>query len=145
MALLEKRKRDWGRISKISDELGRFRCSKCGEWKDPSEFNKNSQQKTVLSYACRECMRVATRKWNLPAKYNITSERFDEMLKEQDYKCAICNTDDPGATNWHADHNHKTGQKRGILCHKCNTGLGLLKDDVEILCAAIEYLHHYTK
>lgn len=148
MALLEKRKRDWGRISKISDELGRFRCSKCGEWKDPSEFNKNSQQKTGLSYACRECMRVATRKWNLPAKYNITSERFDEMLKEQDYKCACCGIelDITGKQHNkpHVDHNHLTGEVREILCGNCNLAAGKVKDSSEIARKLADYLKKWN-
>ena len=72
-------------------------------------------------------------------------EEYDAKLEEQGNRCAICGTDDSGPMAFHADHDHKTGKKRGVLCHKCNTGLGLLKDDVEVLCAAIEYLNHYTK
>ena len=133
-------------------------CSKCKEVKLLSEFNKNKNLKYGVQSQCRDCTKQwrptpekreqynkRTREWNRKKSSGFTPEDFDNKLKEQDYKCAICGTEDPGATNWHADHDHKTGQKRGVLCHKCNTGLGLLKDDINVLCSAIEYLNHYTK
>ena len=71
-------------------------------------------------------------------------EEFNKKLEEQNYKCAICQTDTPSSINWHADHNHNTKQKRGILCQKCNMGLGLFKDNVEALERAVMYLNHYN-
>ena len=134
------------------------RCSSCKEEKNLSEFNKNKSGKFGVHNQCRQCAslwkpspealkvsRQRTREWNRKKSSGFTPEDFENKLKEQEYKCAICGTEDPGATNWHADHDHKTGQKRGILCHKCNTGLGLLKDDINVLCSAIEYLNHYTR
>jgi len=85
-----------------------------------------------------------TRNWNRKKLSGFTVEDYETRLAEQDYRCAICETDNPGATNWHTDHNHDTGQKRGILCHKCNTGLGLLKDSTEVLEKAIMYLNKYN-
>ena len=85
------------------------------------------------------------RKWNRFKISGFTQEEYDAKLEEQGHRCAICKTTDSGPMAFHADHNHATGQKRGVLCHKCNTGLGLLKDDINILCSAIEYLNHYTK
>jgi DNA-directed RNA polymerase subunit RPC12/RpoP len=138
--------------------MKKLQCSSCKEEKTSNKFYRNKSTKTGYSNQCQECRKKwkpsdeqkeryneRTRNWNRKKLSGFTREDFDNKLIEQNYKCAICGTDNPGATNWHADHDHKTGQKRGILCHKCNTGLGLLKDDVEILCAAIEYLHHYTK
>ena len=134
------------------------RCSTCKTEKESSEFNKNKSGKFGLHNQCRDCTKLwkptpealakarkKTREWNRLKLTGFTPNDFEEKLAEQNNKCAICGTEDPGATNWHADHDHKTGQKRGILCHKCNTGLGLLKDDIDILCSAIEYLNHYTK
>ena len=46
----------------------------------------------------------------------------------------------PGHKSLHIDHDHKTGKVRGLLCHGCNTAIGLMKDDVNILTKAIEYL-----
>jgi hypothetical protein len=45
----------------------------------------------------------------------------------------------------HADHDHITGKYRGTLCHNCNTGIGLLKEDIGILNRAIEYLSKTSK
>ena len=134
------------------------RCSSCKVEKPLSDFNKNKSGKLGVHNQCRMCARLwkpspealkvsrrKTREWNRKKLSGFTPEDFESKLKEQGYRCAICGTEDPGATNWHADHDHKTGMKRGVLCHKCNTGLGLLKDDVDILCAAIEYINHYTR
>ena len=148
MELLKTKKRDWGGIPKATDEFGRYKCSKCKEWKTPSEFNKSKQQKSGLHYACRECMRVATRKWNLPAKYNITVERFDDMLKEQDYKCACCGIelDVTGRQHNkpHVDHNHLTGEVREILCGNCNLAAGKVKDSSEIAAKLTAYLKKWN-
>ena len=134
------------------------RCSTCKAEKPFEAFNKSKSGKFGRHNQCRDCAKKwkpspeqrmrynkRTREWNRKKLSGFTSDEFESKLKEQDYKCAICFTDDPGATNWHADHDHNTGQKRGVLCHKCNTGLGLLKDSVEVLCAAIDYLNYYTR
>ena len=134
------------------------RCSTCKIEKNLVEFNKNKSGKLGVHNQCRDCGKKwkptleqklrynkNTREWNRKKLSGFSQEDFDNKLKEQNYKCAICKTDDPGKTNWHADHNHDTKEKRGILCHKCNTGIGLLQDNIDILCSAIEYLRNYTK
>jgi hypothetical protein len=63
------------------------------------------------------------------------------MLQEQDYKCAICgNEDEVEGRRLAIDHCHDTGHVRGLLCGKCNRGLGLFYDDEELLQNAIKYL-----
>lgn len=64
------------------------------------------------------------------------------MIKEdQDYKCAICGIHEENVTKSLAiDHDHTTGLVRGYLCNNCNRGIGLLKDDPNVLRNAIEYL-----
>jgi hypothetical protein len=134
------------------------KCSSCQQLKYLKDFSKNKSRPDGHHTQCKECRskykpspetleknRERLRKWNRYKISGFTQEDFDSKLKEQNYMCAICGTKDPGKTNWHADHNHTTKEKRGVLCHKCNTGLGLLQDDIEILCSAIEYLRHYTK
>lgn len=64
------------------------------------------------------------------------------MLIAQEYRCAICSTDKPTG-KWKVfavDHDHTTGQIRGLLCNECNRGMGLLKDDASLLRSAAEYL-----
>jgi hypothetical protein len=78
----------------------------------------------------------------LKSVYGITEVEFQELLKYQKYTCAICGTDQPGKNGWQIDHCHELGLIRGILCLKCNVGLGNFKDDPEILSKAIHYLQH---
>mgnify|MGYP000094078581 FL=1 len=63
------------------------------------------------------------------------------MLEAQDYKCAICgNEDEVEGRRLAIDHCHSTGDVRGLLCGKCNRGLGLFYDNQELLNKAIQYL-----
>jgi hypothetical protein len=83
---------------------------------------------------------VNQRRKHLKWKYGITLEEFDVMLRSQGDRCAICRTEDPGRNNWHVDHDHETGSTRGILCMRCNNGIGFLGDDPSRLDAAAAYL-----
>jgi Recombination endonuclease VII len=64
-------------------------------------------------------------------------EHFEEQARLQSDLCAICKTLMRKACS---DHNHETGQCRGVLCDRCNRAIGLLKEQVPILEAAIAYL-----
>lgn len=133
-------------------------CSTCKVAKYLKDFSKNKNRPDGHHPQCKECRskykpspeareksNKRLREWNRFKTSGFTPQDFKERLANQNGKCAICGTDDPGKTNWQADHDHDTKQKRGILCFKCNTGLGLLQDDIAILCAAIEYLKRYEK
>lgn len=55
------------------------------------------------------------------------------------------NKDEPnGSGEFHVDHDHETGKVRGVLCHSCNAGIGLLGDSVPILREAIRYLESFV-
>jgi len=74
-------------------------------------------------------------------KYGITEQGYNNMFAGQDGSCAICGTHQSGLKEpLHVDHNHVTGEVRGLLCKSCNTGIGLLKENEEILRKAIDYL-----
>lgn len=81
-----------------------------------------------------------SKRTKLKAKYGITPEQKDEILKSQNYRCAICKSTDFGSKNWCVDHDHYTGEIRGLLCNGCNTGLGHFKENVRVLSTAILYL-----
>jgi hypothetical protein len=86
-----------------------------------------------------------TREHQLRRDYDLTTEEFYEMIRDQDYKCLICNEFfEPTLINHGktpcVDHDHKTGKVRGILCHKCNLGLGYFDDNMKSLKNAIIYL-----
>jgi hypothetical protein len=74
-------------------------------------------------------------------KYGITVDDYDALFASQAGRCAICSTDSPGGRGrFHVDHDHATGEVRGLLCTNCNAGLGQFKDDPDRLGAAIRYL-----
>lgn len=75
------------------------------------------------------------------APYGITPSDYDAMLQKQAGRCAICRTDDTGNKSFfHVDHCHLTGKVRGLLCTRCNTGIGHLADDPFIASEAARYL-----
>jgi hypothetical protein len=74
--------------------------------------------------------------------YDITLERYNELLAKQEGVCAICKKLEVNSRikRLVVDHDHKTGKIRGLLCHRCNCGIGYMKDDLQLLQMAIEYL-----
>ena len=75
--------------------------------------------------------------------YNLEPEEYERLLTESNNLCVIC-LSPPKNKSLHIDHNHKTGKVRGLLCHGCNTALGLMKDNIDILTKAIEYLKEHN-
>lgn len=88
----------------------------------------------------RAAARARNRRSNMKNKYGITEEQYSELLNKQGHVCAICGCNKPESREWAIDHCHITNKVRGILCHQCNTAIGLMQDNVEILSAAIDYL-----
>lgn len=84
--------------------------------------------------------RVKERK--LIKKYDLTLSEYKNLLAQQNNKCAICSVDleTLSLKSIHVDHCHDTERVRGILCHKCNIGLGHFTDDPNLLEKAILYL-----
>jgi hypothetical protein len=83
---------------------------------------------------------VLTRRQRLKI-YGLTVGDYERILTEQHGRCAICRTGDPGHTRaFHVDHDARTGAVRGLLCSKCNRGLGHYDDSPARLRAAADYL-----
>jgi hypothetical protein len=80
------------------------------------------------------------RKSNYKLLYNITIEDFNRMFEEQGGACGICVTKDVPLV---VDHDHATGEPRGLLCNACNHGLGRFRDSVVVLSSAIRYLENH--
>lgn len=81
------------------------------------------------------------RKSKIYRQYGLSLAEYQQMFIEQDHRCAICRThqDDLDRTLF-VDHCHETGVVRGLLCYKCNTGLGNFKDDLSLVQRAGQYL-----
>jgi hypothetical protein len=75
----------------------------------------------------------------LTRRYGLTIDQYRVLLDRQGGKCAICGGNENGR-RFAVDHCHDTGRIRGLLCMKCNTGIGKLRDSVDLLRKAIAYL-----
>ncbi len=102
---------------------------------------------------CKQCRVTDTGRWrkqqgpnyrreeSLLRKYKINHEDYLLLSQQQEHKCAVCGGG-PGEKKkyFDVDHDHKTGKIRGLLCHSCNTGIGIFNESVEKLRSAKEYL-----
>lgn len=143
-------------------------CTGCSQTKSRSDFPRRATSPDGLAYRCKECTNAASRSWSernpdrravinrayrerhaavLPARerannllyrYGITDDEYDAMVEVQQGRCAVCRQEPDGRL--FVDHDHRTGQNRGLLCHNCNLGLGHFKDDPDVLRAALDYL-----
>lgn len=77
------------------------------------------------------------RRWRYRRDHNISYDYFLKLKEDQKGKCAICTT---FMAKPHLDHCHRTGEIRGLLCGRCNAGLGFFRDNPFALTQAIGYL-----
>jgi len=133
---------------KINDE--KLECSVCKETKHISEFFKTKTSLTGYAYACKQCSNKSRNKYaakvgkdflNNKAMAKRYSLSIDEVVDLKSITtCGICNESLPTRKDKHIDHCHISGKVRGILCSKCNHGLGLFRDNVTYLQGAISWL-----
>ena len=114
-------------------------CSKCETIKTLEEFHKNARSPDGFHSICRECKNAQARekyhegnveerpkgfdarKNHLKKTYGITLEQYNSLLEKQDYCCAVCGKhQDEEKKRLSVDHNHYTGEIRGLLCTMCN-------------------------
>jgi hypothetical protein len=74
-------------------------------------------------------------------KYGLTEADIERQLKQQDGRCAVCRV--KLGEKFCVDHSHRTNKFRGLLCYKCNNGLGMFSDSVRKLAQAIVYLEEH--
>lgn len=126
-------------------------CLKCDEIKPVEEFYKSQIRKKLPTGVCISCQKNANRNWRMEngngqsrnwenRGVEFTVAEFNQMLVDQDGKCAICEEECETGRQLALDHNHKTGKKRGLLCFNCNVMLGKANDDPARLMRAALYL-----
>jgi hypothetical protein len=92
-----------------------------------------------------ERKRAGALKWqhkhNMEKYDGFGVDEYNALKKEQSNNCAICGRNEKEfKRRLHLDHCHTTGKVRGLLCSNCNTAIGLLKDDIDVIASAISYL-----
>lgn len=103
-------------------------------------------QNTARARAKRDKYRASSKgqateaHYRLVRKYGITLEQFNAMLDAQGGVCKICEKVNENGRALNVDHDHATGKIRGLLCHRCNTAIGLLKDSAILVRAVVAYL-----
>ena len=131
-------------------------CCDCKLSKPLDEFHNSNGHSQKKASRCIPCQATYGAAWYKKNKeriqermrgtaymryYGITIDEYDVLYEEQNRGCAICSAP-TGSNNKRlaVDHNHETGEVRGLLCDDCNTGLGKFKDNPNLLAIAINYL-----
>jgi hypothetical protein len=89
----------------------------------------------------------SARRVHLKYKFGVDQDWYNDKLREQGGKCAICGTHEHEGRRRHfsIDHDHVTGKCLALLCQSCNKLLGQAKENTDILRAAIDYLRKHEK
>lgn len=131
------------------------RCSGCHQMKAREQFGL--RKNGYLRATCLQCNELGMKNWaeesrerqratnrrtTLRRWFGITEDDYDRILAEQGGGCAICGDTKPDKRRrrLYVDHCHETKMIRGLLCGKCNSGIGMFRDDPGLLMAAIAHL-----
>jgi hypothetical protein len=136
-------------------------CTKCGDDKPIDAMSAKARRSVKGKGLCKSChnerLRIyratdkgkkSVRKINLKASHGISLQEYREMLDRQHGVCAACKQLERGRNQYGpiplaVDHDHETGQIRGLLCMSCNRTLGFLTDSSDRLSQL--YVYRYTK
>ncbi len=126
----------------ISLQQREYYASESGQKYFREYYKKNRIRilKQKKEYNSTERGRIVSRRKRLKYEYSMTLERFEQMYADQKGCCAICG-EAVTCNKIHTDHDHRTGEIRGLLCRGCNYMLGNAKDSSETLIRAARYLN----
>lgn len=110
---------------------GQLWCYCCRKWLDVRRFGADKSRSNGLSSACKECVSYKA----TACRYGITIDEA-RQLRSGVEQCEICGR----KCKLEVDHDHETGNVRGLLCGRCNKVIGMFADSQELLASAIEYL-----
>ena len=131
------------------------RCFQCRETKPLNDFHVSRASSDGRNSRCKLCNTAQAAAWRkqnpdryldryLRRKYGISLVHYRMFLMEQNGRCAVCHRTPEEVGGRHklldVDHNHQTGEVRGLLCTDCNRAIGMLSDDPARLRAAAAYL-----
>lgn len=116
---------------------GKSLCPRCERWVDDEDWYV--RRGGSRASWCRSCHQRDGRERRLRTLFSLSEADYEVMLKHQDGRCAICRKL-PKNVRLAVDHDHKTGQVRGLLCWACNSGIGKWNDDPKLLSRASDYL-----
>ena len=137
-------------------------CADCGELKPLADYHRDARRPDGRVRQCKPCRKVYRARWyaanragqiayarewkrrnrdRIPhylrkARHGLTRDQYEALVEEQAGRCAIC----PREGDLRVDHDHETGRIRGLLCDRCNRGLGFFADEPERLRAAAAYV-----
>jgi len=136
--------------------LNTIECKRCKRELMEEEFAIDNRRKNGRQVWCKLCqkeyrennihkIKEYQKKWyaerpdydrrrNVERTFSITLEEYDAYFV--DATCGICNRSEKLVL----DHDHDTGEIRGVLCATCNSGIGLLRDSKELCLKAAEWL-----
>jgi hypothetical protein len=111
--------------------------SKVKRWQQDNAESLNAYRR---EYNARPERKRALRDAYYRRTFGISADDFDALLAEQGGGCAICGCVPEREASLHVDHDHLSGEIRGILCIGCNQGLGQFRDDPDLLERAAGYV-----
>lgn len=109
---------------------GRWVCRASNSRRSPDAIKRRKKDLTPK----------ARHRYNLASKFGLTPAEYEAMRVAQGGVCAICQGPPQPNRRLSVDHDHQTGRIRGLLCTRCNTGIGLLNDSPTVLQQAVKYL-----
>jgi hypothetical protein len=114
-------------------------CTKCKEQKPANAefFPLHNKKRNGLDSWCRACRATYRNSINRGKFRAVISDEKLKEIKSSVTECVICGEQGPLVV----DHDHRTGQIRGMLCNHCNRGLGHFRDDPTLLEFAAQYLY----
>lgn len=135
-ALRSGRSTNCGCSNLVDPERVKKRCSACGRTKSIKSFGRSSASKDGHSHYCRPCMNKRWKRYRREKKYGLDQDDYRNLLNAQSRRCAAC----AASESLVVDHDHVTGEVRGLLCHSCNKALGFLRDDPVRIRSLLSYL-----
>lgn len=121
---------------------GMKKCSRCSTMKTIEEFHKSIRTSDGLTDYCRSCRKDR----GLRKAHGISLSEYTAMQELQGGVCAICSRHGSEfKKGLCVDHDHDTGAIRALLCPNCNTSIGLMQDDANLLVAAADYLRKHSR